>query len=576
MQKNKYTIISYIVLIFLALGISQDVAASHIMGGNISYVCLGNGKYAVNLYLYRDCNGISFGSQESVTFTSSTCGTQNVNLVNVGGGIDRTPLCPGEQSACGTGTGLLGVEEWLYRGTVTLPVNCGSDWVITWSQCCRNGAITTLNNPASAGTFIDAKLNNTAAVSCNSSPAFNSNPTFYLCANQENRYSNSAIDQEGDSLVYSFINCRTAAATTVTYNAGLSGSNPLVASIQTVNAQTGQIIIKPTTAQVGVICLQVQEYRNNVKIGEIVRDLQFTVTNCQGNTLPILSGVNGTADSTGTTGSYSVFACVGDEVDFKIKGFDAQAVPSAQQQNLSISWNYGIQGSSFIVDYNLPYPVAEFKWTPTQADIGQNVFFVEAKDDACPFNGSNVYSYTVNVLPALNVHFAFPTDTINEGDTVMIETLVNTIQDLTYSWSPATGLSCTDCATPDANPTQTTTYTVEVTNNITGCAATAEFTIVVFAVSTNDIPQNLTNWNVFPNPIIANSTLQYELSKQSHVRVELYNVVGERIAILADERQTEGEYLQPIGQYLAGKAKGIYFITMQIDGQQVTKKLVVR
>lgn len=166
-------------------------------------------------------------------------------------------------------------------------------------------------------------------------------------------------------------------------------------------------------------------------------------------------------------------------------------------------------------------------------------FFVEAKDDACPFNGSNVYSYTVNVLPAINVHFAFPSDTINEGETVMIETLVNTIQDLSYSWSPATGLSCTDCATPDANPTQTTTYTVEVTNNITGCSATAEFTIVVFAVSTNDIPQNLTNWNVFPNPIIANSTLQYELSKQSHVRIELYNVVGERIAILADERQTE-------------------------------------
>lgn len=33
-----------------------------------------------------------------------------------------------------------------------------------------------------------------------------------------------------------------------------------------------------------------------------------------------------------------------------------------------------------------------------------------------------------------------------------------------YTWSPSTGLSCTNCPSPHANPSQTTTYTVTVTN----------------------------------------------------------------------------------------------------------------
>lgn len=37
-----------------------------------------------------------------------------------------------------------------------------------------------------------------------------------------------------------------------------------------------------------------------------------------------------------------------------------------------------------------------------------------------------------------------------------------------YQWSPATGLSCTDCANPIASPTQTTTYTVIGTSALCG------------------------------------------------------------------------------------------------------------
>lgn len=44
------------------------------------------------------------------------------------------------------------------------------------------------------------------------------------------------------------------------------------------------------------------------------------------------------------------------------------------------------------------------------------------------------------------------------------------------NWSPATGLSCTDCLNPIANPTETTIYVVTITDE-NGCIATAQITI---------------------------------------------------------------------------------------------------
>jgi gliding motility-associated-like protein len=48
----------------------------------------------------------------------------------------------------------------------------------------------------------------------------------------------------------------------------------------------------------------------------------------------------------------------------------------------------------------------------------------------------------------------------------------------TYAWSPSTGLSCTNCASPTANPTTTTTYTVTVSSG-TCIPATDQVTVTV-------------------------------------------------------------------------------------------------
>ncbi len=49
----------------------------------------------------------------------------------------------------------------------------------------------------------------------------------------------------------------------------------------------------------------------------------------------------------------------------------------------------------------------------------------------------------------------------------------------TYQWSPASGLSCTDCARPMARPDKTTNYTLTVTS-AAGCVSSDQMTVRVF------------------------------------------------------------------------------------------------
>ena len=49
---------------------------------------------------------------------------------------------------------------------------------------------------------------------------------------------------------------------------------------------------------------------------------------------------------------------------------------------------------------------------------------------------------------------------------------------VSIKWEPALGLSCDDCLNPVAQPTQTTTYTVLITDT-NGCVAVAEITLTI-------------------------------------------------------------------------------------------------
>lgn len=452
------TIRNFLLLSIIFLGFKAE--ASHIMGANITYECSGPGRYIVYLTMYRDCGGIEAENTQILNYKSTQCGvTSSITLSKVSGPIDVTPisqLC-GVQSKCSSSNGQFGVQKVVYRGTLNIPAGCGNDWVLWWDLCCRNSSINTLNNSANQSTYIDTKLDNTLSP-CNNSPVFLNDPIAYYCINQNVIYNHGVTDPDGDSLVFSLVAPRDANGVQVTYVSPYSPTNPIATSGGfNINPANGDITFTPSQVQTGVTAVLVQEYRNGVLIGSVVRDIQFTVLNCNNN-LPTASGING-------TNSYVDSICAGAQISFTINSADVDA-----NQIVTMTWNNAITGAAFTTTTG-NRPTGTFTWTPPlNTPTGNYIFTVKVEDNACPLKGSNTYSYTIYVKPNPNPPvLGGGNQTICEGQQVTLTATTQATNGVAYSWTD--GVNIYQGSTVTVTPLTTTVYTVSLSYT-DGCTST--------------------------------------------------------------------------------------------------------
>ncbi|MFN8352359.1 MAG: gliding motility-associated C-terminal domain-containing protein [Flavobacteriales bacterium] len=400
-------IFSPIALATAALLLWQGEArATHAMGGELTYACLGNNQYKVTLKFYRDCNGVAAPTNcnNGLEFNvrSANCNAnfnqcftlENVQVI--------TPICPTELDRCLNANGTYGVEQYTFSRIINLSqwANCGTgnDWVISWALCCRNNAITSLQNPGNQSLYLNTNLNTTVNP-CNNSPVFTTLPTPYYCVGQPISYNPGATDADGDSLAYSIIQPRTTNNQPINFAANYSLAQPIrngggAGAVQ-LDPITGTLTCIPSIQQVAVVTYRVREFRNGVEIGAVTRDVQFVVRACTGNTAPTASGING-------TGSFNLTVCAGTPVSFTINSSDPN-----NGQTTTLVWNNGIPGATFTTSGS-PFQSATFSWTPTLANLGNNTFAVTVSDNACPLVGTNQVGYTVTVVPPLTPADAGP------------------------------------------------------------------------------------------------------------------------------------------------------------------------
>lgn len=427
----------------------QQSKASHAMGADLTYQCLGGNTYRITLSFYRDCIGIPAPTNPFVNINSASCG-QSLGITcypRTGTGKEITPACSSAVTTCQGGS-FTGIQEWVYDGIVTLPANC-TDWVFGYNLCCRNAAITTITSPGTSTFYIYATLNNTITPN-NSSPVFSNKPVPFLCVGQQYCFNHGAYDADGDSLAYSLITPKQTSGTTVNYIAPYNASNPLNSVPATsFNTFTGDICLTPQALQVTVMAVLVKEYRNGVLIGSVERDMQLTVMNCSNN-LPTLTGING-------TNNFSMAACAGQPFCFDIFSNDPDA-----GQNLTVTWDGGIPGGTFTTTPT-QHPTSTFCWTPGASDISgtPHVFTVRVADDACPYVGSQIYSYSITVI-GLRVN-AGPDQNIACSDIATISaTASGGTGTYAYLWS--TGSTMQSITVPGG------TYTVTASDGV--CSAT--------------------------------------------------------------------------------------------------------
>lgn len=446
--------------------VPKRAGATHLAGSDISYTCLGGNTYRVELTFYRDCSGSPAPLGVGIEFRSASCSQYFTDtlLQVTGTGAEITYPCPTTVTRCDDSTSSVpGIQQYKYSGIVTLPMRC-ADWVISWTYCCRNCDITTMvqqspcivgSNP---GMYIAATLDNLNFL-CNSSPRFTNNPVSFLCVGQNFTFNHGVSDPDGDSLVYSLVNPMQNATDSIPFVSGFSATNPISSSpALTIDPFTGDLVMTPTQAQVGVLSVLVQEYRNGVLIGSVIRDIEIYVRPCNNN-LPTASGMNG-GSSRDTT------ICPGTQICFDVFSNDIDP-----DQIVTMTWNQGISGATFNVS-GFPFPTGRFCWTAPSPVIGTSVhsFTITVRDNACPNSGFQTYSYTIRVAsPVAAVNTSLITcNGANDGSITIVPASGGVY---TYLWSPG------NQTTSGINGLGPGTYSVAVRDTLSGCTYNQSFTL---------------------------------------------------------------------------------------------------
>ncbi|REJ80064.1 MAG: hypothetical protein DWQ44_08835 [Bacteroidetes bacterium] len=459
-----------ILLISLAstVGIFPKKAnATHLAGSDISYTCLGGNTYRVELTFYRDCAGSPAPLGVGIEFRSASCNQYFTDtlLQVTGTGGEITYPCPTQVTRCeDTLSTIPGIQQYRYTGIVTLPMRC-ADWVISWSYCCRNCDITTMvqqtpcvtgSNP---GMYIASTLDN-LNFNCNSSPTFTNIPVSFVCVGQNFNFNHGVTDPDGDSLVYSFVNPMQNVNDSIPFVSGYSATNPITSSTPiTINSSNGDLNMTPSAIEVGILAVLVQEYRNGMLVGSVVRDMQVYVTPCNNN-LPTASGING-GISRDTT------VCPGTNICFDIFSNDLDS-----NQIVTMTWNQGIAGATFNVS-GTPHPTGRFCWTTPSSITGTPAytFTVTVRDDACPNSGFQTFSYTIRVSSPIGSMNISQITCNRAADGSITVNPANPGGSYSYAWTPG------GQTTQSISPLDTGTYTVVVTDLIGGCMASQTITL---------------------------------------------------------------------------------------------------
>lgn len=278
--------------IFFVL-LAFSLSATHIVGGEINYRCLGGDLYEIKLTVYRDCfNGVPY-------FDNPAC----IGIFDVNNNLLDTLMTRVRNDdtltiflndPCVIIPPDICYHTTTYVDTAFLPFRPGG-YQIVYQRCCRNWTINNLINPGNVGMTYYTFIGEEALLGCNSNPVFTNWPPPLICNNVPIFFDHSAIDADGDLLVYELCAPLDGALVndpmpqppfappynTVPWLAPYGPNNMLGGAPGLgINATTGLLTGTPNVIGQFVVGVCVNEYRNGQLISVTRRDFQYNVRDC--------------------------------------------------------------------------------------------------------------------------------------------------------------------------------------------------------------------------------------------------------------------------------------------------------
>lgn len=394
------TRISVFIAILLCLQI--DAKAAHIIGGEMTYECVGGNDYKITMHAYknRDLGATLSGTAYFYVVDLDDMSIHETIAINR---IDFGVL-PTNDIGCIIDMPVFVIQDGHWEVFFNLPVN-NNGYSIVFQNCCRTIELTNIVDFGQYTSTFELMITRDGLLNCNSGPQYNEKPPFLICNGFPFAYDHGATDAEGDDIRFSFcspldgqlsIACqRNPCPNTTTddlerppfpevpfdvgngytesFPFGVSDPDPI-----RINPNTG--LIQGTETVLGVYQLAVcmEEYRDGVLLSSTRREFQLTNADCQ-----IMSA----------NYSYNILDTCRREVEF----FDNSVGAS------NIVWDFG-DGSPQIM--NDPNPLHIF------GETGSFEVMMIAEEDG--INCIDTFTQTVTVTSGTVA--SFDTDTICVGE----------------------------------------------------------------------------------------------------------------------------------------------------------------
>lgn len=284
-------------LLFCLAATNLSSFASHIVGGEITYVCLGGNRYKITVSIYRDCLGGIAGAitEDNPALISIFRSDNRVYLQGDsirGSNQNGTVIPPNFKNDCVTNPPQTCLNRIVFEKEYVLD-NSVTGYKVIYQRCCRNGSILNIIDPSNSGATYSCEIPAAAAAQCNNSAVFRNFPPQIICINNPLIYDHSATDPDGDSLSYEFCQAYNGGASNnprpvpnaimdpLIYQGPYTYSRPMGGNprIQ-IDAKTGMITGTPNLQGRFVVSVCCHEWRNGVRINTTTREFQFVVTNC--------------------------------------------------------------------------------------------------------------------------------------------------------------------------------------------------------------------------------------------------------------------------------------------------------
>lgn len=306
-----------------------EVMATHIVGGELTYRCLGDGRFEIQLIVLRDCDnaqdGAVFDDPASIgvfvrnerTGRFSRNGKNLFDVVGGGGSlgpqgfdiplIDTDTIQEIIPATCldDRQPGDLCIERAVYRTVLHRFNRDVEDLYFVYQRCCRNQILDNIEDPLETGMSLMLKFSREARISCNSAPELADFPPLYYCRGVPLEVEQGGPDIDGDSIVYRLCapltgaslgtskpqppnvppnNTVDSAYNPVTWVHSTYSTSDMLGNPDdplTIDPETGVLTGTPLINGQFLVGICIDEYRDGMRINTFRRDFEMNVRSCE-------------------------------------------------------------------------------------------------------------------------------------------------------------------------------------------------------------------------------------------------------------------------------------------------------